>query len=113
VIGEINARLIDPIARRVVEVLHEQGLVQPRPKANAWLDAAELAAQLGVTRTWVYQHADELGARRIGNGPRPRLRFPAPNPDGPDNGSGAGRDRPGPNRPPPRQPGGLIPIYRE
>ena len=113
VIGEITARLVDPIARRVVEVMHEQGLVQPRPKANAWLDAAELAQQLGVTRTWVYQHADELGARRIGTGPRPRLRFPAPSLDGPDNGSGTGRDRTDPNRPPPRQPGGLIPIYRE
>ena len=76
VIGEITARLVDPVARRVVEVMHEQGLVQPRPKANVLLDA-ELAKQLGVTRTWVYQHADELGARRIGNGPRPRLRSPA------------------------------------
>ena len=112
VIGEITAQLVDPVARRVVEVLHEQGLVQPRPKAIAWLDAAELAQQLGVTRTWVYQHADELGARRIGTGPRPRLRFPAPSLEPPNNGSGAGRDRKGPN-PPPRQPAGLIPIYRE
>ncbi len=64
VIGEITAQLVDPLARRVVEVLHEQGLVQPRPKPKVWLDAAELAQQLGLTRAWVYQHASELGATR-------------------------------------------------
>jgi hypothetical protein len=42
----------------------------------AWLDARELAQQLGVSRDWVYEHADELGASRIGSGSRPRLRFP-------------------------------------
>lgn len=36
---------------------------------------AELALHLGVTRAWVYQHAAELGAIRIGSGPRARMRF--------------------------------------
>ena len=31
-----------------------------------------------VTRGWVYAHADELGAIRLGDGPRPRLRFDPP-----------------------------------
>ncbi len=39
------------------------------------VDAGELAAYLGVDRGWVYAHADELGARRLGSGPRARLRF--------------------------------------
>jgi hypothetical protein len=29
----------------------------------------------GVTRNWVYAHAEDLGALRIGAGRRPRLRF--------------------------------------
>lgn len=37
--------------------------------------AAELAAQLGVSRAYVYEHAERLGAIRLGRGPRARLRF--------------------------------------
>jgi hypothetical protein len=37
-------------------------------------DAATVARRLGVTRNWVYAHADQLGAMRLGNG-RGRLRF--------------------------------------
>ena len=29
----------------------------------------------GVGRRWVYDHADYLGAKRLGAGKRPRLRF--------------------------------------
>jgi hypothetical protein len=39
------------------------------------VDAAAVAAMLGVTRGWVYEHATELGAVRLGSGTRPRLRF--------------------------------------
>jgi hypothetical protein len=39
------------------------------------LDAAAVARMLGVTRGWVYEHAGELGATRLGSGARPRLRF--------------------------------------
>jgi hypothetical protein len=39
------------------------------------VDAAALAQMLGVTRGWVYEHATELGAIRLGAGARPRLRF--------------------------------------
>jgi hypothetical protein len=42
---------------------------------SALVDAAAIAAYLGVDRGWVYEHADDLGARRLGSGPRPRLRF--------------------------------------
>lgn len=41
----------------------------------ALVDAAAVAAYLGVSIGYVYEHADELGARRLGTGPRARLRF--------------------------------------
>src|SRR5437879_1092741 len=39
------------------------------------LTPAELAEWLSVARGWVYEHAEELGALRLGVGPRARLRF--------------------------------------
>lgn len=36
---------------------------------------AELAEWLNVKPSWVYEHADELGALRPGTGPRARLHF--------------------------------------
>lgn len=39
------------------------------------VDAATLARLLGVGRDFVYSHADELGALRLGSGPKARLRF--------------------------------------
>jgi hypothetical protein len=39
------------------------------------VDAAEVARRLSVDRAFVYEHAFELGARRLGSGPRARLRF--------------------------------------
>jgi hypothetical protein len=46
-------------------------------QANHLVDAADLAGMLSIDREWVYSHADQLGAIRLGNGPRPRLRFEA------------------------------------
>jgi len=57
------------IAERVVELLREEG-VGPDP-----IDAAEVARRLGVSRDYVYEHAEELGAIRLGEGSRGRLRF--------------------------------------
>lgn len=42
---------------------------------EALVDAATLARYLNVERSWVYEHALELGARRLGEGPKARLRF--------------------------------------
>jgi hypothetical protein len=58
--------LVEGIALRVVELL----------RGNApLLDAAAVAARLGRSRAFVYRHADELGAVRLGDGERPRLGF--------------------------------------
>jgi len=64
---------VEAIARRVAELLHQD---QPiTPASRRLLSAAEVAEWWGVDRGWVYQHADELGAQRLGAGARPRLRF--------------------------------------
>jgi hypothetical protein len=39
------------------------------------VDAETLAHYLNVERSWVYEHAAELGVRRLGTGPKARLRF--------------------------------------
>jgi hypothetical protein len=63
---------VEAVARRVVELIHEEA----RPLAPRRLvDAATLAAQLGVKRSWVYEHRDELAPVRLGSGSKARLRF--------------------------------------
>jgi hypothetical protein len=66
----LDSPTVDAIARRVVELLGEQ-----ERRAGELVDAAELARRLGVDRSWVYTHAIDLGAVKLGKGPRPRLRF--------------------------------------
>ena len=67
---KLAPEVIDAIARRVVELLARAAPVRPE-----LVDAAELARRLGVERSWVYTHAIQLGAIKLGNGRRPRLRF--------------------------------------
>jgi len=61
---------VEAIARRVVEILERRGL-----QGRELVDAAELARRFGIERSWVYSHAIELGAVKLGHGPKPRLRF--------------------------------------
>jgi hypothetical protein len=63
--------LVDAIAKRVAERLRDDDA----PTAHRLVSAAEVARELNVARQWVYEHAAELGARRLGDGPRGRLRF--------------------------------------
>lgn len=45
-------------------------------KLTPWVDAAAVAAHFGVSRDYVYRHADALGAVELpGGGKKPRLRF--------------------------------------
>ena len=39
------------------------------------VDAQELAAAIGTSRDYVYEHQAELGVIRLGTGPKARLRF--------------------------------------
>jgi hypothetical protein len=64
-------RLADLLADRLVERL---GGVIPG-QVEPLVDAVEIARLHGKSRSWVYEHAGELGAVRLGSGPRPRLGF--------------------------------------
>jgi hypothetical protein len=73
----LDTATIETLARRIVELLSPPAgpdPVEPLPSGRL-LSAAEVSAWCGVSRGWVYQHASELGAVRIGDGERPRLRF--------------------------------------
>ena len=62
---------VQAIAQAVVALLRE-------PAATAvprLVDAAEVARRFDVGVEWVRENADRLGAVRLGDGPRPRLRF--------------------------------------
>lgn len=67
---KLDPETVDKIARRVAELLEERGM-----QKRELVDAAELARRLGIERSWVYSHAIELGAVKLGKGAKPRLRF--------------------------------------
>jgi hypothetical protein len=66
----LDPQTTEAIARRVIELLEKRGL-----QSGELVDAAELARRLGIERSWVYSHAIELGAVKLGSGSKPRLRF--------------------------------------
>jgi hypothetical protein len=68
----MSEQSIEQLATRVAEVLLEAG---GKPAARRIVDARGVAETYGVSRDFVYAHADELGAIRLGSGPRARLRF--------------------------------------
>ena len=106
---ELADRLIEAIAARVVEVMRAEGLIPRARTGKTWLEAKEVARELGVSREWVYEHAEELGGSRIGSGPRPRLRFPAQVLDSPADKLASAQAVSQPTTPR-RKTTGLIPI---
>jgi hypothetical protein len=73
-----EARFVDAIARRVVELLEGGDVSRTDTGAEAddsCLTVSQAARRYGVSRSWVYAHQRELGALRLGEGPRARLRF--------------------------------------
>lgn len=71
---QLAAELAPRIAERLTPALAARGC-EPVTPVRPLVDAATLAQLLGVSRETVYDHADELGARHVGAGKRPRLRF--------------------------------------
>ena len=67
-LAELAAELA---AARVLEALD----AREAPTLKRLVDAQELARRLGVSRATVYAHAGQLGARKIGDGSKGRLRF--------------------------------------
>ena len=70
---ELNA-LAEAVAERVVERLGAEPAAPPSQPAGL-VDAATLARVLAVSPSYIYSRSAELGARRLGSGPRARLRF--------------------------------------
>ena len=67
----LDADSIDAIARRVADILRSAA----PPTGEPLITAADVAARFGVSRTWVYDNAERLGAIRLGTGSKARLRF--------------------------------------
>ncbi|HTU13668.1 MAG TPA: hypothetical protein VMF31_00595 [Solirubrobacterales bacterium] len=68
----LSPESIEALARRLAELL---GPKEETRKPGRLISAQAVSEWWGVNRRWVYDHADELGARRLGSGKRPRLRF--------------------------------------
>jgi hypothetical protein len=68
-VSGLTAADLDAIASRVVELLRQE------PRLNDHVDTVTLAAMVGVSGDWVQEHAAELGAIRVGDGPKGTLRF--------------------------------------
>jgi predicted DNA-binding transcriptional regulator AlpA len=71
---ELLDRLADRLADRVLERLAPRlGAMSGRPEGL--INASEVARMTGMARSWVYDHAGDLGAVPLGPGSRPRLGF--------------------------------------
>jgi hypothetical protein len=66
--GDVEA-IAEATAARLAEI------VSAAPGTFALVDPRQLARDLGVSLDYVYAHATELGAMRLGSGPKARIRF--------------------------------------
>jgi hypothetical protein len=79
----LDPSTLERLALRVAAIVTaqlQQTLPQPplaEQKPPELLTASQVAQWWGLHRGWVYEHAHQLGAIRIGDGERPRLRFDA------------------------------------
>lgn len=64
----LDAASVDAIARRVAE------LVAPTA-TDRWMTVSEIADRFSVSSDYIYEHKAELGAVRLGDGPRSPIRF--------------------------------------
>lgn len=76
---ELSEAQLDALAMKIAARVAESlaGPYEPQSAPSSLQTAAQLAARLGVSVRYVREHADQLGAIRIGSGTKPRLRFPA------------------------------------
>jgi hypothetical protein len=70
----LAARIADEVAPLVIERIDE---FLRQHGGGELVTTAEAAGILGRKPEWIRDHADELGAVRLTEGPRPRLYFPA------------------------------------
>lgn len=76
---QLDPKSLDDLAHRIADLvgckLQPQASRPGAAEEGRLLTAAQVAERWGVDRSWVYDHAQQLGARRLGAGKRPRLRF--------------------------------------
>lgn len=78
VVAELTPQAVEQVARRVAQLLHRQQEIQQHAETGepvGVVTVAGFAAYYKLTPAWVYEHADELGAIRIGSGPKARIRL--------------------------------------
>jgi hypothetical protein len=68
----LSDRDVEAIAEATAALLAE---IVTKPGTFALVDARQLACELGVSLDYVYARASELGAMRLGSGPKARIRF--------------------------------------
>jgi hypothetical protein len=66
-------RLAELVAAKLRGLVVDMAAQVPEP--GRLVDANAIARLTGMSQRWVYDHADEIGAVRAGDGTRPRLRF--------------------------------------
>jgi len=66
---------IEALAVRLAEILRDDPEPGSASSQKKMIPASEVSRRWGVARRWVYDHREDLGAFRMGGGPRPRLRF--------------------------------------
>ena len=74
---DLTPQAVEQVASRVVQLLHRQHQ-QEQAKTDepvGMVTVAQFAAYYKLNPAWVYEHADELGATRIGGGPKARIRI--------------------------------------
>jgi hypothetical protein len=69
--ANVDLRLVDAIARRVLQLLSDQS----PDGEDQLLTVAQVACRFQVHPNWVYANARRLGAVRLGDGPKAPLRF--------------------------------------
>jgi hypothetical protein len=75
---DLTPQAVEQVASRVVHLLHRQQQTQQHAETRepvGMVTVAEFAAYYKLNPAWVYEHADELGATRIGSGPKARIRI--------------------------------------
>ena len=75
---DLTPQAVEQVAARVAALLQRQQQNQEHGETSeptGMLTVSQLAQHLHLHPAWVYEHADELGAIRIGQGPKARIRF--------------------------------------
>ena len=75
---DLTPQAVEQIATRVAQLLHRQQQTQQQAQTGepvGMVTVAQFAAYYKLNPAWVYEHADELGATRIGSGPKARIRI--------------------------------------